>query len=89
MEAISDLPMLHDLDADYSPQYIKLARIVRDRIEADHYQHGQYIPASALAHEFKVSMRVAENALLTLAANRYVARLGRFKPHQVDWQPGR
>ena len=25
MDAISDLPMLHDIDADYSPQYVKLA----------------------------------------------------------------
>ena len=33
MEAISDLPMLHDLDADYSPQYVKLARILRDKID--------------------------------------------------------
>ena len=34
MEAISDLPMLHDIDADYSPQYVKLARILRDKIES-------------------------------------------------------
>ena len=33
MEAISDLPMLNDIDADYSPQYVKLARIIRDKIE--------------------------------------------------------
>ena len=26
MADISDLPMLHDIDADYSPQYVKLAR---------------------------------------------------------------
>jgi hypothetical protein len=34
MDAISDLPMLHDIDADYSPQYVKLARIIRDKIES-------------------------------------------------------
>jgi hypothetical protein len=28
MADISDLPMLHDIDADYSPQYVKLARIL-------------------------------------------------------------
>ena len=28
MEAIADLPMLNDIDADYSPQYVKLARIL-------------------------------------------------------------
>ena len=38
MEAISDLPMLHDIDADYSPQYIKLARIIRDKIESGEYR---------------------------------------------------
>ena len=26
MTDISDLPMLHDIDAGYSPQYVKLAR---------------------------------------------------------------
>ena len=31
MADISDLPMLHDIDADYSPQYVKLARILRDK----------------------------------------------------------
>lgn len=34
MADISDLPMLHDIDADYAPQYVKLARILRDKIEA-------------------------------------------------------
>ena len=40
MEAISDLPMLNDMDADYSPQYVKLARILRAKIESGQYQHG-------------------------------------------------
>ena len=31
MAGISDLPMLHDIDADYSPQYVKLARILRGK----------------------------------------------------------
>ena len=31
MEAISDLPMLNDMNADYSPQYVKLARIIRGK----------------------------------------------------------
>ena len=34
MADISDLPMLHDIDADYSPQYVKLARILRGKIES-------------------------------------------------------
>ena len=35
MAGISDLPMLHDIDADYSPQYVKLARILRAKIELE------------------------------------------------------
>ena len=38
--AISDLPMLNDMDADYSPQYVKLARILRAEIESGQYQYG-------------------------------------------------
>jgi hypothetical protein len=34
VEPISDLPRLSDMDADYSPQYVKLARIIRDRIKS-------------------------------------------------------
>jgi hypothetical protein len=39
VETISDLPMLNDIDADYSPLYVKLARILRAKIESGHY-HG-------------------------------------------------
>ena len=45
MEAIADLPMLNDMDADYSPQYVKLARILRDKIEAGQYKHLGPLPA--------------------------------------------
>ena len=38
MPDISDLPMLHDIDADYSPQYVKLARVLRDKIESGEYR---------------------------------------------------
>jgi hypothetical protein len=44
MEAIADLPMLHDMDADYSPQYVKLARILRDKIKAGQYPQGTRLP---------------------------------------------
>ena len=67
MEAISDLPMLHDMDADYSPQYVKLARILRDKIESGQYKHGDPLPAAGLAHEYGVSVRVACAALAMLA----------------------
>jgi len=42
VEAIADLPMLNDMDADYSPQYVKLARILRGKIESG--QHHQATP---------------------------------------------
>ena len=38
MADISDLPMLHDMDADYTPQYVKLARILRGKIESGQYR---------------------------------------------------
>ena len=87
MAPISDLPMLHDMDADYSPQYVKLARILRDKITSGQYQHGDLLMASTLVSEHRVSIRVAWHALEMLAANRYVARAGDFKPYHVTWQP--
>ena len=47
MEAIADLPMLNDIDADYSPQYVKLARILRAKIESGQHKHGDALPAAA------------------------------------------
>jgi DNA-binding GntR family transcriptional regulator len=89
MEAISDVPMLHDIDADYSPQYVKLARIIRAKIESGQYQRGDPVPAAALAREHNISMRVAWAALAMLAANRYLARQSSFKPYHVTWDTGR
>ena len=89
MAAISDLPMPGDMDADYSPQYIKLARIIRDKITSGQYGHGDLVAASALVSEHRVSIRVAWHALEMLAANRYVARAGDFKPYHVTWHPTR
>ena len=86
MEAISDMPMLDDMDADYSPQYVKLARILRAKIEAGQHKHGDTLPASDLAQEYGVSVRVAWHALAMLAANRYVSQPGRFAAYTVTWQ---
>jgi len=83
MADISDLPMLHDIDADYSPQYVKLARILRSKIESGEYQQGEILPAADLAHEHKVSIRVTYGALAMLAANRYVSRSGTFTSYSV------
>jgi DNA-binding GntR family transcriptional regulator len=86
VEAIADLPMLDDIDADYSPQYVKLARILRDKITAGEYPHGARMPAGALAAEYQVSVRVAWHALEMLAANRYVDQPGRFASYAVTWR---
>jgi hypothetical protein len=85
-EAISDLPMPGDMDADYSPQYVKLARILRDKITSGQYKHGDSLPADKLASEHGVSVRVAWKAMEMLAANRYVHRPGRFISYAVTWQ---
>jgi DNA-binding GntR family transcriptional regulator len=86
MQAISDLPMMHDIDADYTPQYVKLARIIRDKIESGDLSHLDPLPAASVATEYDVSVRVACVALATLAANRYVTRNGAFAPYHVSWQ---
>jgi DNA-binding transcriptional MocR family regulator len=88
MDAISDLPTLHDMDADYSPQYVKLARILRDKITSGQYKHGDPLPAAMLAGEHKVSMRVVWHTMDMLAANRYVHRPGNFAAYVVTWQAG-
>jgi DNA-binding GntR family transcriptional regulator len=88
MEAISDLPMLHDIDADYSPQYVKLARILRAKIESGEYKQGDALASADLMRDHRVSTGVAWHALAVLAANRYVARPGDFKPYVVTWQAG-
>jgi DNA-binding GntR family transcriptional regulator len=88
VEAISDLPMLHDLDADYSPQYVKLARVIRDKITSGEYKHGDPLPAAKLSSEHNVSTGVACHTLEMLAANRYVNRPGHFASYVVTWQAG-
>jgi DNA-binding transcriptional regulator YhcF (GntR family) len=86
VNAISDLPMLHDIDAGYTPQYVKLARLIRDKITSGHYERGEPLPADSLAAEHRVSVRVACHTLEMLAANRYVHRPGNFSPYVVTWQ---
>ena len=45
--------MHNDIDAVYSPQYVKLARIIRDKIENGDFRGGDILPAANLAHEYK------------------------------------
>jgi hypothetical protein len=85
VEAISGLPMPDDIDADYSPQYVKLARIIRAKIETGQYKDGDRIPADGLMVEYQVSKLVAQSALRMLAANRYVACPAYFQPYRVTW----
>ena len=88
MAGISNLPRLHDIDADYSPQYVKLARILRYKIESGQYRRGEILPAADLAGQYKVSVRVTCNALAILAANRYVSHPGNFRSYYVIWYAG-
>ncbi len=80
--------MLHDIDADYSPQYVKLARILRGKIESGAYHRGDVVPAADLAREYKVSLRGTCGALAMLAANRYVSRPAAVTDCCVTWQAG-
>jgi hypothetical protein len=88
VEAISDLPMLNDIDADYSPQYVKLARILPDKIKSGDLGRFATLPASDLATEYDVSVTVAYAALEMLAANRYVGRPDGSRFYRVTWDVG-
>jgi DNA-binding transcriptional MocR family regulator len=86
MEAISDLPMDNDIDADYSPQYVKLARAIRAKIESGDYRLGEELRSVGLARQYNVSLRVVWHALAILAANRYVNHPGNFSSYRVIWK---
>ncbi|MGH3280610.1 MAG: GntR family transcriptional regulator [Trebonia sp.] len=85
MEPISDLPMLNDIDADYSPQYVKLARILRDKIKAGELRRAALLPVKGLAADYHVSVPVATAALEMLAANRYAAHPDGTRHYRVTW----
>jgi DNA-binding GntR family transcriptional regulator len=70
------------------PQYVKLARILRDKIESGQYRRGDILPAADLASQHKVSVRVTCNALAMLSANRYVDHPEPFRSYSVIWQAG-
>jgi DNA-binding GntR family transcriptional regulator len=78
--------MPSDTAAGYSPQYVKLARILRSKIVSGQYQHGVGLPSAGLIRQHEVSVTVACHALAMLAANRYVNRLGKFASYRVTWQ---
>ena len=43
MADISGPSMLHDIDADYLPQYVKLARVLPGKIESSEYRQGDIL----------------------------------------------
>jgi hypothetical protein len=84
VDSISDLPMPDDMDTDYSPQYVKLARVLRDKIESGKLSPAEVLPAGSIASRYGVSTRVAYAALEMLAANRYIGRLKMGKSYRVS-----
>ena len=74
------------MDADYTPRYIRLARLLRGRIEDGTYPLGSLLPsATRLAELHTVSKATARHALEVLVKSGH-ARHIESKPHQVIWQ---
>ena len=78
---------MNDLDADYTPRYIWLAKLLRGWIEDGTYPPGSLLPSSArLAAVHSVSRTTALHTLEVLTKSGQ-ARQIESKPHQVIWQP--
>jgi DNA-binding transcriptional MocR family regulator len=74
------------MDADYTPRYIRLARLLRGRIEDGTYPRGSLLPsANRLAELHTVSKATATHALEVLVKSGH-ARHIESKPHQVIWR---
>jgi hypothetical protein len=74
-----------ELDADYTPQYIKAARVVRSRIDDGTYPVFSCVPGSrALAAELGFSQLVVLHGLTILLRAGYLRHV-EAKPHQVIW----
>jgi DNA-binding GntR family transcriptional regulator len=77
---------ISELDTDYTPRYIRLARLLRGQIEDGTYTRGSLLPSSKrLAAAHAVSTATALHALEVLVSSGY-ARHVESKPHQVIWQ---
>src|SRR5579863_6866985 len=60
-----------EVDADYTPRYIQVARLVRERIKDGTYPKFSLVPGSKkLAAEFRVSPEVALHGLGVLVRDR-------------------
>jgi DNA-binding GntR family transcriptional regulator len=74
------------IDADYTPRYIWLARLLRGCIEDGTYPLGSMLPSSTrLAEVHAVSKATARHALELLVKSGH-ARHVESKPHQVIWR---
>jgi DNA-binding GntR family transcriptional regulator len=76
--------MPDDMDADYSPQYVKLARALRAKITSGELADSSTLAAGDVATEYHVSVRVAYAALDMLAANHYLTRPPGTRHHRVN-----
>ena len=71
------------MDHDYTPRYIRLARLLRGWIEDGTYPLGSVLPSSTrLAEVHTVSKATARHALEVLISGH--ARHIESKPHQVS-----
>lgn len=74
-----------ELETDYTPRYMQVARQVRDRIKDGTYPLLSCVPgSSALADEFGVSKEVVLHGLTVLVRAEYLRHV-EAKPHQVIW----
>ena len=74
------------MDADYTPRYIQLAKLLRGWIEDGTYPPGSLLPsATRLAELHTVSKATARHALEILVKSGH-ARHIESKPHQVTWR---
>jgi DNA-binding GntR family transcriptional regulator len=74
------------MDADYTPRYILLAKLLRGWIEDGTYPPGSLLPSAArLAEVHTVSKATARHALEVLVKSGH-ARHIESKPHQVIWR---
>ena len=74
------------IDADYTPRYIRLAKLLRGWIEDGTYPPGSLLPSSTrLAEAHTVSKATARHAPQVLVKSGH-ARHIESKPHQVIWR---
>lgn len=83
-QGLSRVPRPNDMDADYTPAFMKLARLLRNQIRAGDRVEGDRLPsAKTLAQQHGVSRATALHALEVLAANNYIARTGAAGRYRV------